>query len=90
MDDDAREMYDQYGHDGPGESFSPDDIFNQFFAGGPFAYGGTRRKRRGDDSKIPYEVTLEDLYLGKSVKLQVEKNIVCTGCQGFVKKNSSS
>lgn len=69
------------------------DVFAQFFGGGAgfgggpggfgfdfdFGPGGPRRKR---DDVIPYEVTLEDLYNGKSVKLNMEKNATCGTCQG--------
>ena len=40
------------------------------------------RPRRGEDSVIPYEVTLEDLYNGKHVKMNMEKEIVCGVCRG--------
>lgn len=67
-------MYDQYGLDGTRGSngFGGDDLFEGLFrggfAGGPFGFSTSARKRKGEDSKIPYEVSLEDLYVGKSVK----------------------
>lgn len=45
---------------------------------------GGRRRGKGEDSIHPYEVTLEDLYNGKSVKLNMEKEIVCGVCKGCV------
>lgn len=89
MDEQARGMYDQYGLDGltggGGPGFSPEDLFEHLFSGGSFSFGaGGRRRRRGEDSKIPYEVTLEDLYQGKTVKMQVEKTVVCSTCSGYV------
>jgi DnaJ family protein A protein 2 len=81
-------MYDQYGLDGlsggGGGGFSPEDLFEQLFNGSGFGFGSGRRKRRGDDSTIPYEVTLQDLYQGKTVKMQVEKTVVCSTCSGCV------
>lgn len=77
VDDHAREMYDQYGLNGTNggsHGVSPEDLFEGLFGaqfgggGGPFMFTSTGRKRRGDDSRIPYEVTLEDLYTGKNVK----------------------
>jgi len=66
VDEQARDMYDQYGLDGlsggGGGGFSPEDLFEQLFNGSGFGFGSGRRKRRGDDSTIPYEVTLQDLY----------------------------
>ncbi|KIM33511.1 hypothetical protein M408DRAFT_326207 [Serendipita vermifera MAFF 305830] len=91
VDDQAREMYDQYGLDGlsgggGGPGFSPEDLFEHLFAGGSFGGfgggGGGRRKRRGSDSTIPYEVSLQDLYQGKTVKMQIEKTVVCATCSG--------
>lgn len=89
VDDQARDMYDQYGLDGltggsGGPGFSPEDLFEHLFAGASFGgFGGAgRRKRRGDDSTIPYEVTLQDLYQGKIVKMQIEKTVVCATCSG--------
>lgn len=42
------------------------------------------RPRKGQDSIIPYEVTLEDLYNGKHVKMNMEKEVVCSSCDGYV------
>jgi DnaJ family protein A protein 2 len=88
VDEQARDMYDQYGLDGlsggGGAGFSPEDLFEQLFNGGSFGFGSGRRKRRGDDSTIPYDVTLQDLYQGKTVKMQVEKTVVCSTCSGCV------
>ena len=78
------------GAGGPGNAA---DLFAQFFtAGNPmFSFdfgpdmGGTgRRGGKGDDSVIPHDVTLEDLYNGKSVKITMEKDVVCTQCKGCV------
>jgi DnaJ family protein A protein 2 len=64
------------------------DIFSQFFGGGMhFGFdhgpgGPSRRNGRGEDSVIPYDVTLEDLYNGKNVKMDMEKEVVCGTCKG--------
>jgi DnaJ family protein A protein 2 len=99
-DSQTREIYDQVGLEGMtrggggggGPEFSGADIFNQFFPGASFGFdfgpggpGGSRtRAGRGEDSIIPYNVTLEDLYNGKTVKLDMEKEIICGTCKGFV------
>ena len=63
------------------------DMFAQFFGGGAtffdFAGGQGPRKRKGEDTEIPYQVTLEDLYNGKSVKITMEKEVVCGTCNGL-------
>lgn len=75
----------------------PNDIFAELFGGGAgmrFDFSGTgggmpggySRRTKGQDSVIPYEVTLEDLYNGKSVKMMMEKEIVCGTCKGSVNK----
>ena len=63
------------------------DIFAQFFGDTMFSFdpSGTGPRRRGgksEDSIIPYEVSLEDLYNGKAVKMNMEKEIVCGLCKG--------
>lgn len=44
--------------------------------------GGQPRKRKGRDVGIAYPVTLEDLYNGKTVEVEREKDILCPGCNG--------
>jgi len=64
------------------------DIFAEFFGGGGifgFDFGSRSRpsqRHKGEDSVIPYDVTLEDLYNGKTVKMNMEKEVVCSGCKG--------
>lgn len=69
-----------------------DDLLSQMFgfsvggggfpgAGGP---GGMRNggKRKGPDEEKIYEVSLEELYKGKTVKFASTKNILCPTCEG--------
>lgn len=93
-DPQTREAYDRHGMDGLRADNGMDaaDLFAQFFGGGgggpqfAFDFGGgagpSRRRNKGQDSVLPYEVTLEDLYNGKSVKMNMEKEAVCGGCKG--------
>ncbi len=91
-DSQTREIYDRFGVDGLSKNAGPDmeaaDIFSQFFGSGfgfefgPGAAFGARRPG-GQDSVVPYEVTLEDLYNGKSVKMNLEKEVVCMQCKGY-------
>jgi len=87
-------LYDQFGMEGlsgaGGGGMDPNDIFEMF--GGGFSFGfdlgsggfGAPRRKKGQDSVIPYEVTLEDLYNGKSVKMNLEKDALCSVCSGLV------
>jgi DnaJ homolog subfamily A member 2 len=95
-DPNTREIYDSHGMQGlagpGGPQGGPDmgDFFAQFFGGaaGPsFSFdfggsGGSFRKRNKEDSVIPYEVSLEDLYNGKTVKVNMEKQVECGVCKG--------
>jgi DnaJ family protein A protein 2 len=67
-----------------------DDILAQMFGmgggggmppgfGGP---GGPPRQRRGKDETQAYEVSLEELYKGKTVKFASTKNVICSHCKG--------
>ncbi|OBZ72469.1 DnaJ subfamily A member 2 [Grifola frondosa] len=90
----TRETYDLYGkagvlgRGGPGPSMDAADLFAELFGGGMqfgFDFGpGSRgpRRSKGEDSVISYDVTLEDLYNGKSVKMNMEKEVVCGVCKG--------
>jgi DnaJ family protein A protein 2 len=96
-DPNTREVYDTYGMQGltgpGGPQDGPDvgDIFAQFFGGVPgasfgFDFGGPgrpfRKRNKGEDSVIPNEVSLEDLYNGKTVKINMEKEVECGVCKG--------
>ena len=79
------------GRGGPGfgPGMDPTDIFAELFGGGMnfgFDFGGPGsrgpKRTKGQDSHIPYEVTLEDLYNGKTVKMNMEKEVVCGVCKG--------
>ncbi|KAI0292128.1 hypothetical protein BC826DRAFT_452828 [Russula brevipes] len=103
-DPNTREVYDTYGVQGlagpGGPQDGPDvgDIFAQFFGGVPggsfsFEFGGPgrpfRKQNKGEDSVIPYDVSLEDLYNGKAVKMNMEKEAECSVCKGSGAKGSA-
>jgi DnaJ homolog subfamily A member 2 len=95
-DPNTREIYDSHGMQGlagpGGPQGGPDveDLFAQLFGGGPasfgFDFGGPGvpfgKRNKGEDSVIPYEVSLEDLYNGKTVKVNMEKQVECGVCKG--------
>lgn len=73
--------------EGAQDGFAGDDLFSHIFGGGLFGGfggfgGGMRRKQRGEDTIHPLKVTLEDLYNGKTAKLQLSKNVICATCEG--------
>lgn len=84
-----REIYDQQGlkglqggaHEG---GFGAEDLFSHIFGGGLFGGmgSGRRRKQRGEDTIHPLKVSLEDMYNGKTAKLQLSKNVICRTCEG--------
>ncbi|KDQ57245.1 hypothetical protein JAAARDRAFT_35864 [Jaapia argillacea MUCL 33604] len=81
------------------------DLFAQFFGGGgpmggmggmggmnfefDFGAGGKPGRRKSQDSVINYDVTLEDLYNGKSVKMNMEREVVCETCKGSGAKGNA-
>lgn len=89
-----REIYDQAGLEGlegggGGGGFSGEDLFGMFGGGGGifnmFGGGhgrGRRAKRKGEDTVQALPVTLEDLYKGKTTKLQLTKKVICKKCDG--------
>ncbi|XP_053600125.1 dnaJ homolog subfamily A member 2-like [Plodia interpunctella] len=92
-----RTIYDKYGlkglqeGDGQGGGFPPDDLLGHFF-GDIFGMGGGSRSRgpaRGEDTIHPLKVSLEDMYVGKTAKLQLSKNVICGPCKGIGGKPGS-
>ncbi|XP_054710108.1 dnaJ homolog subfamily A member 2-like [Uloborus diversus] len=86
-----REIYDRSGikgiQGGADAGFAADDLFSQLFGGGLFGMGmgmgGSRRRKRGEDTIYPLKVTLEDLYNGKTSKLNLNKTVICKTCDGL-------
>ncbi|KAL5021318.1 hypothetical protein ScPMuIL_000473 [Solemya velum] len=98
-----RETYDRYGLQGLKDGMKGgdfDDMFGGLFGGlfggmgGPFGFGGggsmRRGRRKGEDTYHPLKVTLEDLYNGKTAKLQLSKTVICTKCNGLGGKPGST
>jgi DnaJ family protein A protein 2 len=96
-DEEKRHLYDTHGmaafdpsRGGPGMGggVDLDDILSQMFGMGggmPPGFGGEggpKRPRKGQDEEQKYQVTLEELYKGKTVKFASTKNIICSHCKG--------
>lgn len=89
-DAEKREQYDQFGLEGIAGDAGVDA--SEFFAdvfGGNFPFFGFTKKPKGKDSIIPYDVTLEFLYNGKQVKMNMEKDIICGTCNGSGAKGNA-
>jgi len=93
-DEQKRTMYDKYGKDAlkEGSGHSAHDIFEQFFGGGFSNFFGGQRggPRKTEDIVHELQVSLEDLYKGKSTKLSVSRNVVCSTCTGNGTKSGAS
>uniref|UniRef100_A0A5B6YYI2 DnaJ protein ERDJ3B n=1 Tax=Davidia involucrata TaxID=16924 RepID=A0A5B6YYI2_DAVIN len=82
-DSEKRNIYDRYGEEGlkqhaasggRGGGMNIQDIFSSFFGGGPAEEEEGIAK--GDDVIVELDATLEDLYMGGSLKVWREKNIL--------------
>ncbi|XP_057508095.1 dnaJ protein ERDJ3B [Actinidia eriantha] len=82
-DSEKRGIYDRYGEEGlkqhaasggRGGGMNIQDIFSSFFGGGPTEE--EEKIVKGDDVVVELDATLEDLYMGGSLKVWREKNIL--------------
>jgi DnaJ-class molecular chaperone len=88
-DPEKRQLYDRYGKEGLKESGyqgrSAADIFEAFFGGGfggMFGGGGRHGPQKGEDIASALNVTLEDLYNGKTQRMAITRNVLCAKCNG--------
>jgi len=83
-DPEKRRVYDEAGEEGlDGSGTNATDIFDLFFGGG----GGGRRpraqgKRKGEDVVSSLKCTLEQIYVGATRKLALNKDVICSECDG--------
>ncbi|KAF9128831.1 DnaJ- protein scj1 [Mortierella sp. 14UC] len=97
-DKEKKGIFDRYGEEGlkqqqqqgQGGFHDPFDIFSQFFGGGGGRHHGHghEQERRGPEIRMELEVTLEELYSGKSIEIEVSKQIVCPHCSGSGARSS--
>jgi len=86
-DDQKRQTYDSFGHDGVNSSFSSSqgaadafsdifgDIFSDIFGGS----SGSRASSRGSDLSYSLEISLEDAVFGKSMNIEIPSKERCKG-----------
>ncbi|OCF36918.1 chaperone regulator [Kwoniella heveanensis BCC8398] len=67
-----------FGFDDGGASFGFD------MGGGGGGPSGRRRPKpaKGRDTMVPYDISLEDVYKGKKVVMNLERDRICGGCKG--------
>ncbi len=80
--------FDSAHSNGMGAGPDLEEMLSQMFGMGGgmppgFTGSGPRRSRKGDDEEHPYQVTLEDLYKGKTTKFASTKNVICSHCKGI-------
>ena len=89
-DDEKRELYDTHGMAAFSASHSQnmnssvdlEDIFQHVFGMGNGVPPGLRKQKKGADEEHPYQVTLQELYKGKTTKFASKKNVICSHCKG--------
>lgn len=69
---------------GPASGWDLNDIFGEFFGGGPFAgtRPRTRERTRGRDIGLDLEVTLEEAFRGVLKEVELRKFTTCSRCRG--------
>ena len=66
-----------------------DDLFSQFFGGGP-RRGRSRGPARGSDLRFDIEISLDEAFEGFSKEISVPRQEVCPVCSGSGAKKGSS
>eukprot|EP01132_Coremiostelium_polycephalum_P006843 gene6843-8487_t len=102
-DPEKRRIYDQYGEEGlkgggaQSHTFNFGDIFSNMFdtGGGGFRFntgggGGQTMQQRGPDIELDLEVTLKDLYVGRTTKVTHKKQVLCNKCRGTGAKDPNN
>lgn len=79
-DPDKRAMYDEHGKEGLQQTPGNDPFgFESFFGG---MNRGRRQQPKGSDLRVKLDVTLEDLYMGRTIELEVSNQQLCPHCRG--------
>ncbi|WVR03272.1 hypothetical protein IAU60_000263 [Kwoniella sp. DSM 27419] len=79
-DAEKRGIYDKRGEEGlkqhEAQKGAPQDPFARFFG------GGAPQEQRGPGLITNLEVTLADMYTGRTVEFQIPRRVICTHCHG--------
>jgi len=85
-DREKRQLYDDHGAEaaqqGRPQGGGGGDIFSQMFGGGMGGMGGQRGPKKGKSVQHAIKVTLEEVYKGKTTKIAVNRDRICTTCDG--------
>lgn len=82
-----RALYDKYGlegvKNGGGGMSGFEDIFDIFGGGrGRGGGGGRKEKKKVRPTEREIQVSLEDIYTGKMLKLDNDRTVLCSDCDG--------
>ena len=75
---------------GGGGGGGMDDIFSMFMGGGRGGGAAQKKKMRVKPITRAVEVTLADVYNGKTVELNVERQRLCEDCNGVGGSDSTA
>ncbi|KAM0747534.1 DnaJ-domain-containing protein [Meredithblackwellia eburnea MCA 4105] len=83
-DPEKRKTYDRFGEEGlkqqgNGGFHDPFDVFRSAFG---FGGGGQQQQRRGQNMVAEFEVELEAIYKGDTMKFQIARKAICEECDG--------
>lgn len=81
-----KERYDRFGTESDQPEIDPTDIFNSFFGDSPFE--GFFKRHRQNDTIHNLSLSLEDLYIGKSVQFSHSHTVRCDKCHANMNKCS--
>lgn len=95
-DEDKRRIYDQHGEEGltqqqnrGGGGGSPFDwLFNQGGFGGGHHHHQRKGEQKGPSITIPLELSLSDIYNGRTFSVGYKKQVLCPKCRGTGAKNA--
>lgn len=71
-----------FGNRNGGREYTGEDFFNYFESMNGGGSSRQNRPQRTPDARMELDVTLEDLFKGKTVKITSTREIICPGCKG--------